>query len=303
MTVSAVLGRGSIGGTGVAGCVDRISRGRRLAASSRGSARHGGDLAAHCLRGRRRHPRGRRQRDRRGGRGRLRARRRRTVLRQYRRRRVHDRSTSPAGATPLSISARPRRRQRPPGCISTPPASLYPSLSRYGWRAAGVPGTVMGLDRALNEYGSLPRAAVMAPAIALARDGFVLSRDDAELLDAKADRFCPRPGGSQDFSAARRRPGSSPATVSCKKISRNARGDRKKGAGRILQGTRRSCRRQGEPGQWRNPDRARFCRLHGERGAAALLLLPLLCDRVGAAAEFGRRHDLPNPDRSSKATT
>ena len=30
-------------------------------------------------------------------------------------------------------------------------------LSRYGYRAAGVPGTVMGFDRAAEEYGRLPR--------------------------------------------------------------------------------------------------------------------------------------------------
>jgi gamma-glutamyltranspeptidase/glutathione hydrolase len=72
-------------------------------------------------------------------------------------------------------------------------------LSRYGWRAAGVPGTVMGLDRALREYGSLPRAAVMAPAIALAQDGFVLSRDDTEALDAKAERFARDPAAAKIF--------------------------------------------------------------------------------------------------------
>src|SRR6185437_16015744 len=37
-------------------------------------------------------------------------------------------------------------------------------LSRYGYRAAAVPGTVMGLDRAAAEYGRLPRAALTAPA-------------------------------------------------------------------------------------------------------------------------------------------
>jgi gamma-glutamyltranspeptidase/glutathione hydrolase len=62
-------------------------------------------------------------------------------------------------------------------------------LSRYGYRAAGVPGTVMGLDRAAGEYGRLPRPALLAPAIALARDGFMLSRADTEILDGKADRF------------------------------------------------------------------------------------------------------------------
>ncbi len=85
-----------------------------------------------------------------------------------------------------------------------------PELSRDGWRAIGVPGTVMGLDRALDEYGSLPRAAVMAPAIALARNGFVLSRDDAAVLDAKADRFRGDPAAARIFlrpDGGRLRPG------------------------------------------------------------------------------------------------
>jgi gamma-glutamyltranspeptidase/glutathione hydrolase len=58
-------------------------------------------------------------------------------------------------------------------------------LSRHGYRAVAVPGTVMGLDRAASEYGRLARTALIAPAIALARDGFVLSQADAELLDDK----------------------------------------------------------------------------------------------------------------------
>src|SRR5581483_10686289 len=60
--------------------------------------------------------------------------------------------------------------------------------SRYGWRAVGVPGTVAGLDRALREYGSLPRVQVMAPAIALARDGFVLGPDHAATLSSIAEQ-------------------------------------------------------------------------------------------------------------------
>jgi gamma-glutamyltranspeptidase / glutathione hydrolase len=64
-------------------------------------------------------------------------------------------------------------------------------LSRYGYRAVAVPGTVMGLDRAAAEYGRLSRAALIAPAIALARDGFMLSQADAELLDGK--RFAKDP--------------------------------------------------------------------------------------------------------------
>jgi gamma-glutamyltranspeptidase/glutathione hydrolase len=58
-------------------------------------------------------------------------------------------------------------------------------LSRWGYRAAAVPGTVMGLERAAVEYGRLARAALLAPAIALARDGYVLGQADADTLDSK----------------------------------------------------------------------------------------------------------------------
>jgi gamma-glutamyltranspeptidase / glutathione hydrolase len=58
---------------------------------------------------------------------------------------------------------------------------------------------VMGLDRALREYGRLPRAQVMASAIALARDGFVLGPGDAALLDAKADRLRQNPEAARIF--------------------------------------------------------------------------------------------------------
>ena len=72
-------------------------------------------------------------------------------------------------------------------------------LSRHGYRAAAVPGTVMGLDHAAIKYGRLPRAALIAPAIALARDGFALSRADTDILDARADRFGRDPGAAKIF--------------------------------------------------------------------------------------------------------
>ncbi|MGH7095613.1 MAG: gamma-glutamyltransferase family protein, partial [Stellaceae bacterium] len=74
-----------------------------------------------------------------------------------------------------------------------------PDKSRFGYLAAGVPGTVMGLDSALGEYGRLGRTRVMAPAIALARDGFVLSPSDAALFDAKAARLARDPTASRIF--------------------------------------------------------------------------------------------------------
>ena len=61
--------------------------------------------------------------------------------------------------------------------------------SLYGWRAVGVPGTVMGLDTALARYGTLDRAIVMAPAIRLASAGFTLTRPDSDIIGFQAARL------------------------------------------------------------------------------------------------------------------
>ncbi len=46
--------------------------------------------------------------------------------------------------------------------------------SVYGHLASGVPGAVAGLTQVLAKYGTLPLAKVMAPAIRLAQDGFII---------------------------------------------------------------------------------------------------------------------------------
>ena len=69
------------------------------------------------------------------------------------------------------------------GMYLDPDGKPVPGASLLGWRSVAVPGSVMGLDTALTRYGTLPRAAVMAPAIRLARDGFLLSRADTDILD------------------------------------------------------------------------------------------------------------------------
>jgi gamma-glutamyltranspeptidase / glutathione hydrolase len=51
-----------------------------------------------------------------------------------------------------------------------------------GYLAAGVPGTVMGLETARQKFGTLPRATLMAPAIKLAEEGFILTRGDVDVL-------------------------------------------------------------------------------------------------------------------------
>ena len=79
---------------------------------------------------------------------------------------------------------------------------VLPGLSRHGWKSVGVPGTVAGMDAVLHDYGSLPRATVMAPAIALARDGFVLEANDADLLHTSTATFRANPAAARIFLRA-----------------------------------------------------------------------------------------------------
>src|SRR5579872_6436739 len=74
-----------------------------------------------------------------------------------------------------------------------------PGASLNGYRAVGVPGTVLGLDTARKEYGTWPRAKVMAPAIKLARDGFVLTRADTDIIEAGAARLKRDPVAAKFF--------------------------------------------------------------------------------------------------------
>jgi gamma-glutamyltranspeptidase/glutathione hydrolase len=77
--------------------------------------------------------------------------------------------------------------------------NVRPGESLYGYRAVGVPGTVAGLDLALHKYGKLTRKQVMAPAIRLARDGFILTRGDTDILDTTVQRFKSDPDATRIF--------------------------------------------------------------------------------------------------------
>ncbi|MDH2294731.1 gamma-glutamyltransferase [Cobetia sp. 1AS1] len=61
--------------------------------------------------------------------------------------------------------------------------------SRFTHRAAGVPGTVAGLAKALEDYGTLSLEQALAPAIKLAEDGFVIPTRFAKGLSDAKDRL------------------------------------------------------------------------------------------------------------------
>jgi gamma-glutamyltranspeptidase/glutathione hydrolase len=67
--------------------------------------------------------------------------------------------------------------------------NVVPDLSTRGHLAVAVPGTVSGLEFMRSKYGSLPRARLIAPAIRLAAEGFVLEQGDVDLLHEATQDF------------------------------------------------------------------------------------------------------------------
>jgi gamma-glutamyltranspeptidase/glutathione hydrolase len=98
-------------------------------------------------------------------------------------------------------------REKAPAAASAamyldPQGKVRKGSSLYGYLAVAVPGTVSGLDLAERKYGRLTRAQVMAPAIRLARDGFILTRSDTDILDTTVARFRADPALARIFLRA-----------------------------------------------------------------------------------------------------
>lgn len=72
-------------------------------------------------------------------------------------------------------------------------------LSRYHGLAVGVPGTVAGLLKALEDHGTMSRGEVMAPAIGLAENGIEVTAGLSESLEALKDRLQKWPSTKKVF--------------------------------------------------------------------------------------------------------
>ncbi|MBZ9628546.1 gamma-glutamyltransferase [Psychroflexus sp. CAK57W] len=64
-----------------------------------------------------------------------------------------------------------------------------PQLSRVGSLAIGVPGTVAGLFKVNEKFGSLPISELLQPSIDLARTGFVVTSKQADMLNKLQSTF------------------------------------------------------------------------------------------------------------------
>jgi gamma-glutamyltranspeptidase / glutathione hydrolase len=77
--------------------------------------------------------------------------------------------------------------------------NVLKGLSTIGWLAVGVPGTVSGLEYARKKYGTMARAALIAPAIKLAEDGFILDQGDVDMLASATEDFRKFPATAEIF--------------------------------------------------------------------------------------------------------
>jgi gamma-glutamyltranspeptidase/glutathione hydrolase len=80
-----------------------------------------------------------------------------------------------------------------------PDGNPIAGLSTQGQLAVAVPGTVAGLEMARQRYGTRPRAELLAPAVRLAREGFVLQQGDVEVLGEAADGLRGDPAAAAIF--------------------------------------------------------------------------------------------------------
>lgn len=77
--------------------------------------------------------------------------------------------------------------------------NVVPGLSTASHLAVGVPGSVAGMLDVLEKYGTLPRKKILAPAIGLAKQGFVLNDDLAAQFAENAEQFRKYPGSAHVF--------------------------------------------------------------------------------------------------------
>jgi gamma-glutamyltranspeptidase/glutathione hydrolase len=77
--------------------------------------------------------------------------------------------------------------------------NVVKGASTDGHLAVGVPGTVSGMELAREKFGTMKRAALLAPAIKYAHDGFVLDQGDIELLHTATDGFKKDPATAAIF--------------------------------------------------------------------------------------------------------
>ena len=112
-----------------------------------------------------------------------------------------------------------------------------------GAASCGVPGTPAGLERAVEQFGTMPLAELAAPAALLARDGVEVNAEQAYFIAILAPILTHYEAAPRDLRA-RRRPARRRGPVSLPGARRRARAARVGGRGAVLP---RGGRRAGSP--------------------------------------------------------
>lgn len=97
-------------------------------------------------------------------------------------------SAAPAAATPDMFPLQANGR-------------VQGEINFYGWKASGVPGTLAGLQLALDRFGTKKLGTVAEPAIKLARDGFTVIPGMANAVRAARARLTKDPGSAALYLA------------------------------------------------------------------------------------------------------
>jgi gamma-glutamyltranspeptidase/glutathione hydrolase len=77
--------------------------------------------------------------------------------------------------------------------------NVVKGLSTKGHLAVGVPGSVSGMEYAREKYGTMSRAALLRPAIALAEKGFALDQGDIDIFQTATEDFGKDPASARIF--------------------------------------------------------------------------------------------------------
>ncbi|MBB1491673.1 gamma-glutamyltransferase [Paracoccus sp. MC1854] len=95
------------------------------------------------------------------------------------------------------------RERAPLAATSTmyldPEGNPIPGASTDGYLAVGTPGSVAGFEMAREKYGTKPREELLAPAIRLATEGFVLEQGDIASFADGNDRLAQDPAAARIF--------------------------------------------------------------------------------------------------------
>jgi gamma-glutamyltranspeptidase/glutathione hydrolase len=81
---------------------------------------------------------------------------------------------------------------------------VRPNASIDGYLSVAVPGTVAGMSEVHRQYGKLPWATLIAPAIRYARDGFVVSQRYTNAAESREKAILANPAARQIFTRNRR---------------------------------------------------------------------------------------------------